>query len=110
MDLNTLSLAMSGFSLVVAVVSAYISYRISEYQIRLSARNDFQKLLLEANRELIDNPELWAIYDNHPLAARFNRDDPMQCGRLEAFAYMYVNLLEMVYTFYNESGRMTSLD
>lgn len=72
---ETISLALAILSLIVAGGAAYFTYSLSRHQLRLASRHGFQKPLLEVNRELIRDPELWGVYDSHPMA-KIKRDDP----------------------------------
>lgn len=50
---------------------------------------------------LMEDPELWGIYDNHPLAKVENLDDTFLKARREAFIYYYLNLFDVIYEFYH---------
>jgi hypothetical protein len=60
-----------------------------------------QKMLLEINRQLIADPWLWSIYDEH--AVRADADFSAKCAesrlfhaKLEAFAYLCLNAFEVI--------------
>jgi transcriptional regulator with XRE-family HTH domain len=63
----------------------------------------FQKLLLELNKELLRDPDLWGVYDldqePHPTPD-IRQGDRQQQGKLHAFAYMCLNVFQTVYAFY----------
>jgi hypothetical protein len=65
---------------------------------RLGSRHEFQKLLLELNKELVRDPELWGVYDSHAMA-RVKSEDPAHRAKLEAFAYMFLNVFQVVFVF-----------
>ena len=101
--METISLALSMLSLVVAGGAAYFTYSLSRHQLRLASRHEFQKLLLEVNKELLRDPELWGAYDSHPMA-KIKRDDPHHKAKLEAFTYMFLNVFQIVCA-YSEDPR-----
>lgn len=110
---ETFSLALSILSLVVAGVAAVFTYALSRRQLRLAARHEFQKLLLEVNKEMVRDPELWGIYDlaspgrePHPMSL-LNRDDPRHVAKLEAFAYMFLNVIQVVFAYFDDGGAPT---
>jgi len=100
------TLFLSILSLVIAAFAAYRTYVLSEYQLRLNTRNEFQKLTLEIQKELIRDPELYAVYDDHPMVLR-RQQNPELYYRLEAFAYMVLNVFDTVFCFYGDSKKLT---
>jgi hypothetical protein len=98
------SLVVATLSLLVACFAAWRTYELGHRQLRLGSRHEFQKLLLEADKELIRDPELWGVYDNHPMT-QVARDDPAHKAKLEAFAYMMLNIAHIVFVFIAEGGR-----
>ena len=63
----------------------------------------FLKLLMELNKELVRDPDLWGVYDldqePHPTPD-IRQGDRQQQGKLHAFAYMCLNVFQTVYAFY----------
>ena len=76
-------------------------------QLGLDNRNEFQRLLIDLDRELIQDPRLFAIYDTHPFASQF-KDDPLLAAKLDAFGYMSINIFEMVYQFFHATGNLST--
>jgi hypothetical protein len=103
------TLTISLVSLSISIFAAYKTYGLGEYQLRLANRNEFQKLLIDVNKVLVERPELWAIYDSHPIPREGLRD-PKERARLEALAYMLLNVFECVFTFYGDSPRLTKAE
>ena len=68
----------------------------------------FLKLLLELNKELVRDPDLWGVYDldqePHPTPDIKQGDRQLQ-GKLHAFAYMFLNVFQTVYAFYEAQGK-----
>ncbi len=95
------SLAVAFISLLVSGLAAYWTNKLSQRQLRLGSRHEFQKLLLELNKELVRDPELWGVYDSHAMA-QVNRDDPSHRAKLEAFVYMFLNVFQIVFVFVAE--------
>ncbi len=103
------SLAIAALSLLVAGFAAWRTYDLSHRQLRLGSRHEFQKLLLELDKELIRDPELWSVYDNHPMG-QVRRDEPAHKAKLEAFAYMWLNVFHIVFVFMAEGAGATDPD
>jgi hypothetical protein len=80
---------------------------MTHWQTHLTARHEFQKLLLDVNKELIRDPTLWGVWHDHPMNA-VNRDDPLQKAKLEAFVYMKLNIYHIVFEFSREAGKQGS--
>ena len=57
-----------------------------------------QKMLLEVDRQLIADPLLWAIYDDHPVRTAPSFDDKSHIFRakLEGLGYLMLNMFEVV--------------
>jgi len=77
---------------------------LQEQQLRLANRNEFQRLTLEINRELIRDPSLDAFDHPDPNGTR----EPAQV-RLEALAYIYMNMFELIYQYYHPSDNAGTL-
>lgn len=103
------TLIISLVSLSISIIVGYKTYIFSEYQLRLSNRNEFQKLLVDVNKTLVEHPELWAIYDSYPVP-RERLADPMERARLHAFTHMVLNICECVFAFYGDSSRLTKAE
>jgi hypothetical protein len=97
------SLTIAILSFLMASVAAYWTYALSHRQLRLGSRHEFQKLLLEMNKELVRDPELWGVYDAHPMA-QIKRDDPAHQAKLEAFTYLILNMHNIVFLYSSEGG------
>ena len=106
---ETATLIISLLSLSISIFVGYKSYAFSEYQLRLGSRNEFQKLLVDINKTLIEHPELWAIYDSYPVP-REGLAEPIGRARVQAFAYMMLNTFECVFAFYGDSPRLTKAE
>lgn len=84
-----------------SVLCFRLNFRLSKRMADRSLNLEAQKLLLEFNRQLISDPWLWSIYDDHPV-----RKDPefqTKCGnsalfhgKLLALAYLVLNMFEIV--------------
>ncbi len=82
-----------------AVVSLIYSIRIYILTKRNADRAvivDAQKLLLEINKLLVAEPNLFAIYDNVASKGLFAANDNLK-GKLRAFGFMNLNVFEMVF-------------
>ena len=99
-------------SIVVAALSAAFSwwnYRLSN---KLATRSLFlegQKFVLEIDRQLLSDPHLWRLYDDHDHAPAdpdptFDPDSTLFQGKLRAFAYLHLNMFEVILTEASERG------
>jgi hypothetical protein len=104
-----LTLGISILSLCISILAAYKTYLLGEYQLRLTSRNEFQKLQIDVNKVLIEYPELWAIYDSHAMSSH-GLNDAKEKAKLEAFAHMIFNVFESVFVFYGDSPRLTKAE
>jgi hypothetical protein len=98
-----------------ASMFALILWNFNERSLRRQARQDHIRMLLDADRLLIEKPELWAIYPGRstvPSATEPTRDGSTTKSantvqgrsdaelRREAFIYYHLNMYEAVYDFY----------
>jgi hypothetical protein len=91
-------------SVVAAALSGvcfWLNFRLSRRMADRSLNLEAQKMLLEINRQLISDPWLWSIYDEHPV--RTDADFDAKCAKsgvfqakLEAFAYLCLNAFEVI--------------
>jgi hypothetical protein len=102
------SLIAAALSILFFVFSFRLSKRTSDRSLNLEA----QKMLLELNRQLIADPQLWSIYDDHPIRAapEFDASSQQFQGKLEAFAYLYLNMFEIVLFEARESSKRGERD
>ena len=99
MDAQTLSVLISAISLCVAMFSVRLALQYREETVRLSASNIFSSHLININKHLVDQPELWMVYDDHPLNKTMQRT-PLMSARIDAYLHMTFNLFSTTYGFY----------
>jgi hypothetical protein len=63
-----------------------------------------QKLLVQICKQLIDDPELWAIYDESDQQAP--KDDGSFQGKLRGFAHLHLNMFEIMFSGSPENGNI----
>jgi hypothetical protein len=110
--IEILTLTFSVLSLVVATVAAVATYNNATLvgeQLRLANRTEFQKLLIELNKECIRDPSLLAVYDDHPLPKNVPLD-PITVAKLEEYIYMKLNLFELVFLFFHATGSVSDAE
>lgn len=56
-------------SLLVSLAVALRNWRYSETSVRYTSRNQYIAALFGIDRQLVNRPELWALYDDHPMSA-----------------------------------------
>jgi len=87
---------------VIALTSAFFASRnvqLTALRRRVDVRNQFQSYMLAINKALLDDPDLFAIYDAHPRANDV-RKKAENHGKLISFAYMLLNTFEVVFVHY----------
>ena len=99
MDTQIVSVVISAISLLVAMFSVRIAVHFKQASERLSASNIFSLHLIQVNKCLVDQPELWMAYDDHPLA-KITQTTPVISARIDAYLLMVFNLLSTTYGFY----------
>jgi hypothetical protein len=56
-----------------------------------------QKLLLEINKQYISDPNLFAIYDDHPGRDQLLKNDPKFLEKIKAMGYLKLNVFEVIF-------------
>lgn len=100
-----LTLFIAIVSLILSGFAASKAYALGSFQLRLSNRIEYQKLLFEIDKQLMQDPSLWAMYNEH--ADLLDRTDRVQKLKLEAFICFHINLLEVVYVFFQNVTVLT---
>jgi hypothetical protein len=77
----------------------FLVWLFNQWSIRRSARQDHIRMLLDIDKQLIEKPELWLIYDDYPAPAG-RQQDPWDPARREAFIYFHLNMFEAVFDFH----------
>ena len=73
-------------------------------QVRLQNRIEYQKLLFEVDKLLMQNPILRAMYNgNTKLLSTIDEEKRNQLIQVEAYASYHVNLVEVVYVFFQNN-------
>jgi hypothetical protein len=91
-------------SVLALTLSCYVAYRTSKFNdiaLRRASRETHIKMLFDIRKMLVDFPELWAIYDAHPVSSE--RDmSALGVAKREAFIYQHLNAFELVYDYYEK--------
>lgn len=96
-------------SLLISLLMARRNWWYSDVGVRYVSRNQYMNALFDIDRQLIDRPELWAIYDNHEMALSRSNEAGAKARR-DAFLYLHFNLFETVYVDYNKILQPTQHD
>lgn len=99
MDTQIVSVVISTISLCVAMFSVRLAMQYRQETVRLSAANIFSSHLININKYLVDEPELWMVYDDHPLNKTMQLT-PLIRARIDAYLHMVFNLFSTTYGFY----------
>jgi hypothetical protein len=91
-------LIVSLIAIAISILSFALSFKLSRRMADRSLNLEAHKMLLDVDRELITDPKLWAFFDDHPMSTALNlKDDSLQFrSKLEAFAYLMLNMFEIV--------------
>jgi hypothetical protein len=100
-------IAIPLISIVVAALSAAFSWRNYSLSSKLATRSLFlegQKFVLEIDRQLLSDPHLWYVYDDYEKLPpdtdpNFNPADPLFQAKLRAFAYLHLNMFEVILAY-----------
>jgi len=110
--ISTANLLISFIGLILIIISAviaYSAYRHSEYQNRLSVRNDFQKMLLELGKILVDDPYLGSYSSQGFLPDTLNMSkEQMEMLKIkyEHFCYLRLNTFEIIFAYYRDTAKL----
>jgi len=94
-------IVISVVSLVISFASVVIVWRFSYLSLRASTLNEHFRALVQLDCQIINHPDLAAIYDYDPLSQKKSMD-PIDVAKRTAFIYLYFNIFENVYIFYKD--------
>lgn len=97
------SLCGATISLIALLFTLWLNGKVANRTVRVEG----QKLLLEINKQYLANPELFAIYDSeYPKlkAMGFQKHGSLFKRKLEALAYMKINVFEIIYAVHPGIG------
>lgn len=93
--LKVLPIFISTLSLIVAI----IGWRYSKANIRQTIKNSYMSTLFDIDKQLINLPILWTIYDKSPFKLDEKEEDK---ARKRAFIYYHFNMFEITHTNYTK--------
>jgi hypothetical protein len=106
---TSITLFISILSLFISGMVAFVTYRYNKVSLRNEARLEHNKLLLEIDQMYIEDPDLWSIYDDHPIGDYIEKN-PLRKGKKEALVYYYINFFDIIYDFYHKQIYKTKND
>jgi len=77
--------------------------RNNELIAKYNARNSLSSLLIDVDKQLIEWPELWCIYDNATLP---KCDSPEAKAKRDAFIYQHFNMFEAAHSYYTADEKI----
>ena len=92
--LDSIALVISLVAAALATYAAVQTYHLDKASFRVSNYHQFDALLIEIDKQLIELPQLSAIFDAAPFEG-----EPLEKRRLEAFVHMHLDLFQMVHSF-----------
>ena len=106
----SIPIVISVISILISLIVAYGNAKYYEVNIRYASRNHYMTVLFELDKQLINNPKLWAVYDTHPLSSSKLNETPEEKAKREAFIWFHFNLFESVFNDYNNVIKLTKVD
>jgi hypothetical protein len=92
-------IVISIVSRVISISSVAIAWRLGYLSLRTSTMQEHFRALLQLDCQMINRPDLAAIYDYDPLSQKKSMD-PIDVAKRTAFIYLYFNIFENVFIFY----------
>ncbi|MFH0815814.1 MAG: hypothetical protein V1934_03240 [Methanobacteriota archaeon] len=108
-NIEIIALTLSIISLAISLFVAYRGWKINEIALRRSFRQEHYRMLLEVDKHLMQNPELWKTYDKYK-DDEVNLDEKGSQRRRRAFIYLHLNLFEMIFDYYEYLSNKNKLD
>ncbi|MBP6735713.1 MAG: hypothetical protein KA142_13700, partial [Chromatiaceae bacterium] len=102
--LDLIALVISLVAAALATYAAIQTYHLDKASFRVSNYHQFDALLIEIDKQLIEFPQLSAIFDAAPFEG-----EPLEKRRLEAFVYMHLDLFQMVHSFIEDRTQKGAL-
>ena len=84
---------------IIALVFSIIGWKYSRISIRQTIKNSYMSALFDIDKQLINTPSLWTIYDEFPEGL-IKDNDPKETGQRRAFIDYHFNLFEVTHTNY----------
>ena len=84
---------------IIALVFSIIGWKYSRISIRQTIKNSYMSALFDIDKQLINTPSLWTIYDEFPEGL-IKDNDPKEKGQRRAFIDYHFNLFEVTHTNY----------
>jgi hypothetical protein len=99
--IDLIPIIMSIVSLVISIASVVTAWRFSYLSLRTSTMQEHFRALVQLDCQMIDRPDLAAIYDYDPLSQKKSMD-PVEIAKRTAFISLYLNIFENVFIFYKD--------
>lgn len=96
---ETIGALAAGLTLCVIVFS-YFTLRVNFHA---TARQHFMNTVYDLERQMMNNPDLWTVFDENDFALE-PKTEPEAVARRASFMYSYINLFETGYLSHRKSG------
>lgn len=94
-QLKLVAIFISSLALIISI----LGWRNSRVSVRQTIKNSYMSALFDIDKQLINNPDLWTIYDNYPKGLQ-KSDEGKHLGQRRAFIFYHFNLFEVTHTNY----------
>ena len=95
-----IAITISSLSLLVSFITVATVILNNRKTIRNQVRQEHTRLLIQIDNHFVNDPELWAIYDNDPIRESLS-DDIKKKSKRKTIIYLILNVLEVVFDYYN---------
>lgn len=107
--MQTIPILISVAALSLSCYVAYRAWKSNDISMRRASRETHIKMLFDIKKMLVDSPDLWAIYDSHPLSAEKDTS-ALGVAKREAFIYQHLNVFELVFDYYTHLIKQDEID
>lgn len=99
MNNETIMLVSTVVQLIISIILAYTAWVFNRVSIRKATRQEHASMLREIDQIVLNNPELYEIYDSHELA-KHKSTSPKDIVKREAFILLMLNTYEVIFDYY----------
>jgi hypothetical protein len=79
------------------------SYFTLRVNFHANARQSFMNAVYDGDRQMMNNPDLWTVFDSNDFGLE-PKSDAESVARRTSFMYFYFNLFETAYLYHRKSG------
>lgn len=100
-----LTIVISTASILISIVNLLMFYKIENKKVGKEDVHKSTNFLLELDKILIADPQLWSIYDSHYVCATVDSNDLLFRAKKDALLYYIINFHEIIYENYENNKK-----